>query len=312
MKPIVITAGEPFTDIDALSCAIGYQDLLRLEGKTALAVLPGPLNQSVTASIKAWGLDFATMPPKGEIDVVLVDISNPDYIASFANPENVMEIYDHHMGYEQFWSSKIGKSAKIEFVGAAATLVWEEWVARGFANQIIPKTANLLYTGIVSNTLNFKASITTARDHRAIKELSHYTDLPDDWIAEYYREQERSILSDIVAATSDDTKVETIPNLGLTITIGQLELWEGSALVGDYLDLAVDAVREKAKGGDWFITSPSISEGKNYLYVPTEKLRVLLRETIQANFDGEIGSTQKLWMRKEILRALQSLKRVSD
>src|SRR3989344_4504224 len=58
MEKIIVTTGQPFTDIDALACAIAYTELLRLEGKDAEAVLPGPLNKSITNEIKSWNLKF--------------------------------------------------------------------------------------------------------------------------------------------------------------------------------------------------------------------------------------------------------------
>ena len=62
MEKIIVTSGQPFTDIDALACTLAYTELLNLEGKNAFAVLPGPLNKSITEKIKSWNLDFLKKP----------------------------------------------------------------------------------------------------------------------------------------------------------------------------------------------------------------------------------------------------------
>lgn len=67
MKKIVVTSGQPFADIDALSCAIAYSELLNKEGRNAEAVLPGPLNKSITETLKSWKLDYSKHPPKGYV-----------------------------------------------------------------------------------------------------------------------------------------------------------------------------------------------------------------------------------------------------
>ena len=55
---IVVTAGDKYTDIDVLACAIAYTELLNREGKNAEAVLAGVFNKSVTDKIKSWNLKY--------------------------------------------------------------------------------------------------------------------------------------------------------------------------------------------------------------------------------------------------------------
>jgi hypothetical protein len=53
------------------------------------------------------------------------------------------------------------------------------------------------------------------------------------------------------------------------------------------------------------MTAPSISEGKNYLFTKSKDIKEVLENKIGAEFEGDIGVTGKLWLRKEILRELQ-------
>lgn len=131
MKNIVVTSGQAFADIDAVGCAIAYAELFRLEGKPAEAVFPGVLNNSVTESVKAWGLEYLTDPTDPDTQYVLVDISDLQYVAACTRQGTVIEVYDHHPGFESYWKEKIVADAHIEPIGAAATLIWEEFKKRG-------------------------------------------------------------------------------------------------------------------------------------------------------------------------------------
>lgn len=304
---IAVTSGQPFSDIDALACAIGYAQLLLLQGQPARAVLPGPLNESIVTSIKNWGLDYDQTAPAGT-PAILVDVSTPEVIADFAKG-HVIEVFDHHSGHENYWIEQIGKNAvHIEFVGACATLIWEEWKRSGHTAKISQSSARLLYTAIASNTLNFKAALTTQRDHKAFAELEPFTNLPKDWIATYYHELEAAVMNNLHAAIVNDTKIQLWPHQNLTVVMGQLERWDGSQLLVQHLD-EVKAALASFNQGPAMMTIPSISEGKNYLYAPDPQIQQLLNRAIGATFAGELGQTSKLYLRKEILKALAKLPR---
>ena len=91
-------------------------------------------------------------------------------------------------------------------VGSCATLIWEEFGKRNLSGSISATSANLLYTAIVSNTLNFKASVTTRRDREAYKQLQKFTNLPKNWIEKYFEEQDSDKLNNVYDAIVNDTK----------------------------------------------------------------------------------------------------------
>src|SRR3989344_8563469 len=127
MRKIVVTSGQPFTDIDALACATAYMELLKKEGKEAETVLPGSLNKSITKKIKKWKLNFSKNPKFNHAKYVLVYISEPIYFADFVKEKDVIEVFDHRTGFENYWKERIGSKAKIETVGSCTTLIWEEF-----------------------------------------------------------------------------------------------------------------------------------------------------------------------------------------
>lgn len=301
---IAVTPGSAYTDIDGLACAVAYAELLRKEGKAAQGALPGGFNNTISASIRGWKPDFITrLPPDSQI--VLVDVSSADFIVSFCRPEQVVEIYDHHTGSEEYWHSRIGGNAHIEFVGAAATLIWEQFVTRGHENDITQTSARLLYAAIISNTLNFHADLTCDRDHSAANALLPLTGLGHDWPAHYYRELEASVMTNISEAIVNDVKIVKFSNLDLTLAISQLELWDARDLLPAHADEISRVL--SPMGHPWFHTTPSISEGKNYVFTEDTQVKQLLKIAIHAKFHGNIGESPRLWMRKEILKQLYQL-----
>lgn len=293
MNNAVVTSGQKYTDVDGLACALAYKEI----DPDILVVLPGPLNSSVPPSIKKWPYNFSAEVPPGKHQYVVVDISEPDYIAGFAKEEQIIKVYDHRFGFEDYWQKKLGQNAKIEMVGACATLIWEE--IKKNKKNIDHINANLLYTAIISNTLNFKASVATPRDKKAIEEIRPFTSLSLDWIEKYYQEVEKSIYQDPIKAILGDTKGNA------KLLIGQIELWDSRNFINKYLK-EIETAMESYGRQDWFFTSPSISEGKNYLYTKNEEIKRKLKEIIGATFKGNLGTTKKLWLRKEILKKLQT------
>lgn len=320
MSKLAVTSGQRFTDIDGLACAIAYAEI---PDERPEVVLPGPLNQSVTQKIRQWGLNFKTSLEENDHNFVIVDVSETSQFAHFVNIDKIVELYDHHFGFEKFWQEKLGEKAKIEAVGACATLIWEEFNKRSSPPQPTPDlprheagsqpttnphpkistlSANLLYTAIFANTLNFKASITTERDKKASSQLKEFSNLPKDWISKYYLDLESEIHKNAEEAIKNDTKIQIIK--GAKCAIAQVELWNSR----DFLRIHKDEIRATLKdfGTElWFFTSPCISEARNYIYTEDKTIRDLLSGVMDIQFEGDIGITSKLWLRKEILKKIQ-------
>ncbi len=303
MNHTVVTTGQAFADIDAVACAIAYAELLTLEGKSAEVVLPGVLNNSVTNSVKAWGLEYATTPAHHDAQYVLVDVSDPAHIADCAKAGTVTEVYDHHPGFEAYWQEKIGEHVHIEVIGAAATLIWEEFHKRGHAKNISPKSAQLLAVAILSNTLNFGATITHDRDHTAYAELQTIAPFTPEWIALYFTEQEQAVVRDVRQSIVSDTKVFVPPTLPFTLTIGQLELWDGSSFLSTHTN-AISSALESFGHEHWIMSIPSLSEKKNHFYTKSAVVKNLFSHGLGITFHGDFATSPRLWLRKEIIKQL--------
>ncbi|MDQ3098214.1 MAG: hypothetical protein M3Q44_00505 [bacterium] len=303
-KKLIITAGSAYTDIDVFACALAYSELQKTLGNESSVVLPGPLNETISQTLKNFKVEYkTTLENRDECEFVLVDISDPKYAASFVDQTKVKYIFDHHPGFESYWHEKIGDKAIIQPVGSCATLIWEEYKKAGIQDKISHESALLLYTAIISNTLHQQAAITTDRDRGALKEIHHHITIPEGWIANYYAEITASIINYPEAAMRNDTKITEIN--GKMFGIIQIELWDSELFIRKNHELIVRTL--KAINADHtFLTTPSISQEHNYLVTEDDAVKKLLNEKLEATFIGDIGKTKKLWLRKEIMKALSS------
>jgi len=301
MSKIVVTAGG-YADIDVFACAVAYAELLTLEGKQATTVIPKILTASITPTVLSWGAIYETdYTPTGDETFVLVDISDPDAFAPYVVHERIAEVYDHRYGHEEYWKEKLDKDAHIEMVGACATLIFEEFEERGKFPVMSTLSAKLLLAAIVSNTLNFNATLTTGRDRSAYEKLKVGSVLAEEWVAEYFKEQEELIFSDFERWLLADTKQFTIQ--GKPFIIGQIELWNARPVIAERLSHIDTAYREY---GDipWVVNIVSISEGKSYLYARHPVAQVALVQALGVLFEKNIAITKELFMRKQIFKAL--------
>lgn len=306
MPKIGVTASKYTNDIDALACVIAYTELLNLQGMDATGYIAEEPNSSITDEIKTWGYKYEAKPNDPNISYVIVDASYPEQFPDFVKTEKTVEIYDHHSGFEKYWKEQIGDKAKIELIGSCATLIWEEYKKHGFAEKVSQTSAKLLYAAIVSNTLNFKAKITSPRDVEAFKEISAVVDLPKTWIEKYFVDQEDAVYKNPREAIINDIKIIEFPNLKMKITIGQMELWDARKFVADYKPLIKEVLNE-FDHNQWFFNSPCISKGRNYIYSENEEVKKMLENLLDIKFKNGVAETKDLMLRKEIVKELQNI-----
>ena len=198
--PTIITAGSNYLDIDAYACCVAMQELLRLKGVRAVAYSAAPCNYSVCDFLVAAGqLEKALPPdfPADTSDYIIVDVSDPEFIRESVPLDRVLAVYDHHTGFEDYWDSRIGENAHIEFLGAAATLIFREWKSAGILEHMTRPTALLLIAAILDNTLDLTSANTTQEDRSAFDALCAIARVGADWRAAYFSEVQRSVEADL-------------------------------------------------------------------------------------------------------------------
>jgi inorganic pyrophosphatase len=301
---IVITSGARYIDIDAYACCVAYAELLNLLGKPAVAVSTAPWNESITQSIRDLHAPFSTgYNPAADDQFVIVDLSEPAQFDTIVQEEQVIEIIDHHPGFEQYWSDKIGQGSHIEFIGAAATLVYEQWVAADKAGQMSNKSAELLAAAILDNTLNFGAGVTTDRDKDAYAQLTRHAGLSDGWRAAYFTECQQTILADLPEALRNDTKFLDLGPFQ-KLCVGQLVVWDARSILSDHLQTISSVLGDMQDA--WITNVVSISEGKSYFVSQDDAVRTWAQQLLHVTFDGPVATADRLWLRKEIIKADQS------
>jgi inorganic pyrophosphatase len=298
----VVTSGLSFLDIDAYAGCIAYAELLDLQGIDAIAFSSANVNESVTRTIRSWNAPLVTnYKPTSYDSFILIDVSEPEYLEKIVDINRVEEVIDHHVGYEKFWEEKIGLKSNIEFIGAACTQVYESWVKAGLFDQMTEMSARLLVSGILDNTLNFKANVTTERDHSAYKALLAKSNLPDDWSRQYFEECESSIFADISNALVNDTKVMMFTRLDLgKLTIGQLVVWNGQRAISEYRNAIEETMA--AKSNEWFVNVVSISDGRSLFLSSNERVARWASNVLGVKFHDGLANAERLWLRKEIAR----------
>lgn len=297
----IVTSGSSYIDIDAYAGAIAYAELLHIKGDEALAVSTAPLNESISRTVRGWRAPLKTdFNPSEKDTFTLIDVSNPDYFDKIVDLARIDEVIDHHAGFEEYWQESIGDKAQIEFIGAACTLVYERWKTAGLLNRMSVVSARLLVCGILDNTLNFGAKLTTQSDIDAYDTLLAQADLPEDWTAQYFGECQDAILSDAVAAIRNDTKTPTFKSFDKPICFGQLAVWDGQQVLarhGDVLRGALAIVRP-----EWFMNLISVGERKSYFVTDNPSVQEWLTKRLGVQFDGSVAIADRLWLRKEVIK----------
>jgi hypothetical protein len=271
-----------------------------LLGQDAKAASNAPFNESVTQEIRGWNAPLDTNYDASPGDTFTeIDVSEPEFFDCFVDVNRVTEVIDHHPGNEQLWQDRLSDKATIEFIGAACTLVYEKWQAADKLPEISETSARLLMTGILDNTLNFEAGVTTERDRSAYENLAKYADLPADWPTQYFSECQRAIEADLATALKNDTKTMSETAV-LPRVFGQIVIWNARELLerraGEISAIMTDMDE------DWGVNVISIGEGHNYFLATNPATQAKFAKLYPVEFQNDIAPTTKLLLRKEILK----------
>jgi len=301
----VVTAGSSYLDIDAYACSAAMSELLNLKGKKAVAFSGAPCNYSVCPPLKKACALEKTLPhgyAPDELQYIIVDVSDPDYIKDKVPLENVIEVYDHHTGFEEYWTSRIGNNSKIEFIGAAATLIYREWKSAGLTKKMRRSTALLLMAAILDNTLNLTSSNTTDEDIQAYNELCAKAGVGADWRGYYFSEVQKSIEADLKNALFNDMKIIRDSTV-LPQNMAQLCIWDAERIIEK-----LPEIREwfKEVQGGWMINIIDISRHCGYFVCDDNNIQKQFERIFEVRFDKGIAVSAVPYLRKEIIKTVNS------
>ena len=103
---IVIASGRKYIDIDAYASMIAYRELLETQGyKNASASTAAKLNQSIPPMILDLKYHLDKPNTKNANKYIVLDVSNPEFFDKRVNMGNLVEVIDHHTGFEDYWAN---------------------------------------------------------------------------------------------------------------------------------------------------------------------------------------------------------------
>lgn len=297
----IITAGSNYLDIDAYACCVAMKELLCLQDQNVIAYSTAQTNYSVCDFLVTPKQVVTSLPASLQTDTaqyILVDVSDPNYIQKDIPQDRIVAVYDHHVGFEEYWKERIGSGTHIEFIGAAATLIFREWKQAGLQMSMTRKTALLLIAAILDNTLNLTSGNTTAEDVEAFRELCSVADVNDNWRATYFSEVQKNIEADLKNALLNDVK-HVSRDIGLPEYIGQIAVWNADSILQK-----IDSIREwiDTKLKDWMLNIIDIEHHKGYLICDNSAYYKRISQLFGISFTNGIAELPQPYLRKEIIK----------
>jgi inorganic pyrophosphatase/exopolyphosphatase len=202
------------------------------------------------------------------------------------------------VGFEKFWRERIGEGEHIEFIGAAATLIYREWQKAGMQDQMSYETALLLIAAILDNTLNLTSANTTEEDRKVFRTLCEYAHVSDDFRALYFSEVQKSVELDLKNAIFNDIKTvrnnPILPN-----KVAQLCVWDADRILSklpEIRSLFVDF------SDNWMINIIDIEKGCSYFVCDDFHCQNKIEDIFSVHFDRSVAKTQTSYLRKEIIK----------
>lgn len=298
---IIVTSGSRYIDIDAYASIIAYAKFLNLKGKKAIAYSSSPLNESVTTSLKNNKYTISRQADFSKNDkFIVLDVSDPDFFDKSVDMARIIQVIDHHYGFENYWNSKSNVNTIIEKIGSVATIIFELFEKENLLENLDKDLCLLLMSAILDNTLNFKAKVTTYRDIEAYKKLENLANLNFNYAEFYFNECETEINNNLKKAILNDTKLD---NTGEKIppVFAQLTVWNSSNILNN-INLIYESFGTFKK--TWLMNLISLKDGKSYLISNDKNIKFNLETTFNCKFINDIAVLSDVWLRKEIIKKL--------
>lgn len=297
MKTVVTSYTEP--DLDGYACSVGYAEFLNKTGTPAVVRIFGTPHVEARYLTEKFGFHFDEDDGAPLDKVVLVDASELRDLDKFIQPENIVEIIDHR----KFNDADAFKNAKIqiELVGSAATLISEKFHANNV--EISVPAATMLYGAIVSNTLNFRAKVTTDRDRLMADWLNHKLGLTKEFIDDMFRAKSNMDGERLAQAVDADFAWFDFGGAGKKIGYAQLEMMDAKQLVETRKDELLEILNElKSKEGvdHIFISFIDLGGGFNVFVSDDTHMQEVLSKVLNISFEDNVAIRSEFIMRKEV------------
>ncbi len=300
---VVTSYTEP--DLDGYACSVAYAEFLNKTGTPAVVRIFGTPHIEVQHLVEKFGFHFEEDNNASLEKVVLTDASELRDLDKFIKPENIVEIIDHR----KFNDADAFKNAKIqiELVGSAATLIAEKFHANNV--EISVPTATMLYGAIVSNTLNFRAKVTTDRDRLMADWLNQKLGLTKEFIDDMFRAKSNMDGDRLAQAVDADFAWFDFGGIGNKIGYAQLEMMDAKQLVETHKNELFEILNDlKSKEGvdHIFISFIDLGGGFNVFVSDDEHMKNVLSKVLNISFEDNVAIRSDFIMRKEVTPLLKA------
>lgn len=297
---IVLTVGKSYVDIDGYASCLAYRELLKMLKIESKVVSVGNLNYSITKSLINLPYHMDDYKVKPDDKFIILDLSNKKFFPDFVREENIIELIDHHPGFEEYWNTKLQNNAVIEQIGAVATIIVEKYEQKNLIDKMDKSIAKLLMAAILDNTLNFTAKITNTRDKIAYKKLVKIAN-EYNFVETYFKECQATIEYNLEESIVNDLKFQEV-NEYLPNVFGQITIWD----INHLLD-KIENIRNTMNDYDdkWMINIISLKDNSSYIVYSDDEVKNNLSRIFECNFNNDILILKPAMLRKEIIgRAL--------
>jgi len=296
-KKLVTSYQNP--DLDGTACAIGYAELLKQQDEDVIAAVFGAPHREAQFVMQTFNIP---QPKNAEElieeynNVILVDASDTEGISSKINPQQVVEIIDHRKINEadKFPNAKV----QIELVGSAATLITEKFYAEDA--HITESSAALLYSAIISNTINFQANVTTERDKKMAEWLQTKFQIPSNYIHNMFADKSTFTVP-LKEVFEHDFATFTFNDKHLGIM--QLEIVSVQEFIGKNLQEIKTVLGEmkNERNLDYiFLTAIDLEKATNTFVVIDMETQNLVEKSLHVTFQNGMAFREGIMMRKTI------------
>lgn len=167
------------------------------------------------------------------------------------------------------------------------------------------ESAILLYSAIVSNTINFQASVTTERDRKMADWMKSKISLPNKYVHELFAaksefdKQMKEIFMDYFAS----------PTFGkLKFGIVQLEIVEAEKFVGEnmkQIEKTLEQIKKEKNLDKIFLTCIDVEKCFNIFVAFDDAVKKVIEKVLNVKFEGAAAKRSGIIMRKEIMPMLK-------
>jgi len=300
---IVLTVGKSYVDIDGYASCLAYRELLKMQGIESKFVTNATFNYSITKNLLDLPYSVDDYEVNNDDKFIIMDLSNKDFFPNFVEEDNIIELIDHHPGFEKYWDDRLSKKAVIEEIGSVATIIVEKYEKSNLIQKIDKDIAKLLMAAILDNTLNFTAKITNNRDIRAYNKLQSILGQLD-FDDSYFNECQNIIENNLEESIVNDLKYQKT-NEYLPDIIGQLTIWDINRLINQF-----DKVKQimKLKGNKWIINIICLKDNTSYVMCSDDVIKQNINKLFDCKYNDDLLLIKPARLRKEIMGTALSKK----